>query len=236
MKHINKGMIGMKLKEYTFRINTEIITALDNYEMRGGEFPSLTFIINDFLENLMIDKGFLKEPEVEVGEVFTPFKVENSSKNKRFKRTVQNNLVRLHCGELDFSSHSFDMIDEVENKLNEYPDEKLIDLAVKDNMPRRAYKQELYLKLGLINQTNLVQVDYDPRYDNFRVRFSFKKINYYFGSHTRETADKVCRFLNSKLISEMIKYSSKIVKKKKEDYNAWLYSEMEKEEQILEGK
>ena len=74
-------MIGMKLKEYTFRINSEIITALDNYEMREGEFPSLTFIINNFLENLMIDNGFLKEPEVELTDVVTPFEVETTFKN-----------------------------------------------------------------------------------------------------------------------------------------------------------
>ena len=138
----------MKLKEYTFRINPEIITALDNYEMREGEFPSLTFIINNFLENLMIDNGFLKEPEVELTDAITPFEVGTTSKNKRFKRKNQSNSIRLYYGDLDFSSHSPDLIDEVENKLNEYSDEELSNLAITNQLPRH-YKHELYLRLGL---------------------------------------------------------------------------------------
>jgi len=221
-------MIGMKLKEYTFRINSEIITALDNYEMREGEFPSLTFIINNFLENLMIDNGFLKEPEVELTDVVTPFEVETTFKNKRFKRKNQANGIRLYCGDLDFSSHSPDLIEEVENKLNEYSDEELSNLAITNQSPR-FYKQELYLRLGLSNPVNLVKMECDKRYDKFRVRLSRNKTNYYFGSHTHENAKKVCEFLNNKPTNEAIKYASRIVGKAGKSYNNWLFSEMEKE-------
>lgn len=225
----------MKLKEYTFRINPEIITALDNYEMREGEFPSLTFIINNFLENLMIDKGFLKEPEIELNEVITPFEVENPSENKRFKRKRQKNVVRLYCGDLDFSSHNPDLIDEVENRLNEYSDEELFNLAINNQsqLNRREYKHELYLRLGLSNSINLVKMHYDKKHDNFRVRLCIDKSNYYFGTHTRENAKKVCEFLNKKPITGAIKYSSKIVGKKGKQYNKWLFSEMEKEKKLM---
>ena len=224
----------MKLKEYTFRINPEIITALDNYEMREGEFPSLTFIINNFLENLMIDNGFLKEPEVELTDAITPFEVGTTSKNKRFKRKNQSNSIRLYYGDLDFSSHSPDLIDEVENKLNEYSDEELSNLAITNQLPRH-YKHELYLRLGLSNPINVMKMEYNKKGDNFRVRLSMGKINYYFGSHTRENAKKVCEFLNNKPMNEAIKYASRNVGKKRgTSYNNWLFSEMKKESELME--
>ena len=226
----------MKLKEYTFRINSEIITALDNYEMREGEFPSLTFIINNFLENLMIDNGFLKEPEVELTDVITPFEVETTSKTKRFKRISQNDNIRLYCGDLDFSSHNPNLIDEIENKLNEYSDEELSNLAINNqSLNGQLYKQELYLQLGLSNPINLTRIEHDKRYDTFRVRINMKKINYHFGSHNYEDAEKVCEFLNNKPVTEAIKYSSKIVGKKGKSYNKWLFSEIEKEKQLQTG-
>lgn len=218
----------MKLKEYTFRIDAEIVTALDNYERREGNFPSLTFIINDFLENLMIDKGFLKEPEIELGEVITPFEVENPSKNKRFKRTSQGTSIRLYCGNLDFSSHSSDLIDEVENKLDEYSDDELVNLS-RGNQPVRQYKRELYLKLGIKTSNSIVRLQFDKRYSTYRVRISDGKTNYYFGSHTKRDAEKVKEFLDLKPKSEAITYSSKVMGKKGKKYNKWLFNKMEKE-------
>ena len=231
MKHINKDMIGMKLKEYTFRINSEIVTALDNYEMREGEFPSLTFIINNFLENLMIDNGFLKEPEVELTDVITPFEVETNSKTKRFKRINQGGNIRLYCGDLDFSSHNPNLIDEIENKLNEYSDEELSNLAINNQSQFnvRLYKRELYLRLGLSNPINIINIYFDERYGTFRVYATLNSINYNFGSHTCEDAEKVYEFLNNKPVTEIINYSSRIVGKKGKSYNKWLFSEMEKE-------
>lgn len=228
-------MIGMRLKEYTFRINEETVDALDKYEMDEDNPRSLTLIINEFLENLMIDKGYLTidldEPEL----MHTPFE-ENVNPKDNFKRVKQRNGIRLYFDDLDFSSHSPEHIDEVEDKLLAYSGgeyEKLFELSKNNsNVVANKYKQELYNKFGIeySNSKVTAKLHIYPYNGKYTVYKRINNSNYSFGTYAdKKDADKVYDFLIVKPDNELIKYSFKNKGLTPQKYRDWLFQEIEKE-------
>lgn len=228
-------MIGMRLKEYTFRIDEETVDALDKYEMDEDNPRSLTLIVNEFLENLMIDKGYLtidlNEPEI----MHTPFE-ETINPKDNFKRKKQDGRIRLYYDDLDFSSHLVDHIDEVEDKLLAYSDgdyEKLFELSKNNsNLVNNSskYKQELYSKLNIAySSKKTAKVLIHKSRGKYRVSKYINNITYYFGTYSdKKDAEKVCDFLNSKSDKEIVNYASRNCNLKANKYRDWLFSEMEK--------
>ena len=134
----------MRLEGY--QLQDEIRTACDNYE-RDTKI-SLNSVVERFLEKYLYEHGYLN-----VGIDFEDMVTSEESKSKKkthddgFKMIKQAKNIRLYHGDLDFSSHSPELIEDIKTRILD-SDKEMGELS-RNNFEGtvHAYKRMLYGEL-----------------------------------------------------------------------------------------
>lgn len=117
------GVAGMILVDYPLK--DEIAEALIDYERDTKS--SLNTLIEDFLEDFLIKKGYLGY-ELPIEDIKTPDEIQSERKEQFVKLKWEDN-VQIKFKEMNFGSFKQGIADDVIDKLSRYSDKELEEIS-----------------------------------------------------------------------------------------------------------
>ena len=226
-------MVGMILDVFPSYKDKDMVDLLYQYE-RDTRL-SLNILVENFLEQKLHEEGYRTIQLNDKGTETKQYEIDDDPNNK-FTVKKQGDNLKLFVENFYFGVHPPELVEEIKNKLKMLSDKELTELS-KDNWDGKSnisYRMFLCNALEISTSFYLDEsafVYFDKNNEHYRV----SKCDINFGSsYTFEQAKKVRDFLAGKNWDEQ--YATKNVGLRGKKYREWIFSEIEKEEQLLEDK